>query len=459
MTHRSTLETNHTWQWQLKRRQFLKMASTAAASGMGLGTLAHLGAAAQSATDYKALVCLFMFGGNDGNNMVVPLDNAPYNQYRALRTNLALGQAALLPIAPTNTGGATYGLHPGMAGMQGLFMQGRAAVIANVGPLAVPTTKAQWNARSVPLPDNLFSHSDQQAQWQSAIVDAPPRNGWGGRMMERLLAADAVNRGYGVLSVAGGNVWETGEVNLAAYKVSSSGNFGFNFYNPAGTDPLSVAISQTLGESRSHLLDKAWLEVMGRSIENQRVLTAALGASTLTTAFPATGLGRQLKMIARLIAARAQLGLPRQCFFCSIGGFDTHGDDQLQRQNELLGEISAAVAAFYAATEELLMQNNVTLFTASDFGRTGQSNGQGSDHGWGSHHFVVGGAVKGNQMYGNFPTMVLGGPEEIGNGNWVPGTSVDQMGATLGKWFGVGSALNEVFPRLPNFNPDLGFMV
>ena len=459
MTHRNTLETNHTWQWQLKRRQFLKMASTAAASGMGLGTLAHLGAAAQSATDYKALVCLFMFGGNDGNNMVVPLDNAPYNQYRALRTNLALGQAALLPIAPTNTGGATYGLHPGMAGMQGLFTQGRAAVIANVGPLAVPTTKAQWNARSVPLPDNLFSHSDQQAQWQSAIVDAPPRNGWGGRMMERLLAADAVNRGYGVLSVAGGNVWETGEVNLAAYKVSSSGNFGFNFYNPAGTDPLSVAISQTLGESRSHLLDKAWLEVMGRSIENQRVLTAALGATTLTTAFPATGLGRQLKMIARLIAARAQLGLPRQCFFCSIGGFDTHGDDQLQRQNELLGEISAAVAAFYAATEELLMQNNVTLFTASDFGRTGQSNGQGSDHGWGSHHFVVGGAVKGNQMYGNFPTMVLGGPEEIGNGNWVPGTSVDQMGATLGKWFGVGSALNEVFPRLPNFNPDLGFMV
>ena len=153
------------------------------------------------------------------------------------------------------------------------------------------------------------------------------------------------------------------------------------------------------------------------------------------------------------------MGLPRQCFFCSIGGFDTHGDDQLQRQNELLGEISAAVAAFYAATEELAMQNNVTLFTASDFGRTGQSNGQGSDHGWGSHHFVVGGAVKGNQMYGSFPTMVLGGPEEIGNGNWVPGTSVDQMGATLGKWFGAGSALNEVFPRLPNFNPDLGFMV
>ena len=458
MTSRKTLESEHTLQWQLKRRQFLKMASTAAASGMGLTTLAHMSAVAQTAPDYKALVCLFMFGGNDGNNTVVPLDTTAYNQYRNLRTNLAINQAQLLPIAPTNTGGATFGLHPSMSGMQGLFTQGKAAVIANVGPLAVPTTKAQWNARSVPLPDNLFSHSDQQAQWQSAIVDAPPRNGWGGRMMERLLASDAVNRGYGVLSVAGGNVWETGDVSLAAYKVSSSGNFGFNFYNPAGTDPLSIAISQTLGEPRGHLLDQAWLDVMGRSIENQRVLTAALGSTALTTVFPNTGLGRQLKMIARLIAARTQLGLPRQCFFCSIGGFDTHGDDQLQRQNELLGEISAAVTAFYAATEELAMQNNVTLFTASDFGRTGQSNGQGSDHGWGSHHFVVGGAVKGNQMYGSFPTMVLGGPEEIGNGNWVPGTAVDQMGATLGKWFGAGSALNEVFPRLPNFNPDLGFM-
>jgi uncharacterized protein (DUF1501 family) len=442
----------------LQRRQFLKMASVAASSGIGLGTLASLNAAAQSATDYKALVCLFMFGGNDGNNTVVPIDTAPYNQYRILRSNLALDQNTLLPITPTNTGGAKYGLHPAMGGMQNLFTQGHAAVIANVGPLAVPTTKAEWSARSVPLPDNLFSHSDQQAQWQSAIVDAPPRSGWGGRMMERQLAANAPNRGYGVLSMAGGNVWETGDATLAAYKVSASGNFGFDFYHPSGTDPLSLAISQTLAEPRGHLLEKAWTDVVARSIENQRVLTSALSASTLATVFPDSNLGRQLRMAARLIAARAQLGLPRQCFFCSIGGFDTHGDDQLQRQNELLGEISAAVAAFYAATEELAMQNNVTLFTASDFGRTGQSNGQGSDHGWGNHHFVVGGAVKGNQYYGSFPPLVLGGPQEIGQGNWLPSTALDQMGATLGKWFGAGATLNEIFPRLPNFNPDLGFM-
>ena len=445
-------------QHHVQRRKFLQMTSAAAATGLSLSTLTHLNLAAQSAPDYKALVCIFLFGGNDGNNLLVPLDNTRFAQYQTLRTVLALPKANFLPINPSNTGSAVYGLHPAMAGLQTLFGQGKAALVANVGPLAVPTTKAQWNARSVPLPDNLFSHSDQQAQWQSAIVDAPPRNGWGGRMMERLLAADATNRGYGVLSLAGGSVWETGDVNLAAYKVSSSGNFGFDFYSPGGSDPLSVAIAQTLGEARGHLLDQAWIDVMGRSIENQRVLTSALNSTTLATAFPDTGLGRQLKMAARLIAARNQLGLPRQCFFCSIGGFDTHGDDQIQRQNELLGEISAAATAFYAATEELALADKVTLFTASDFGRTGQSNGQGSDHGWGNHHMVVGGAVKGGAVYGSYPSLVLGANDEIGNGNWLPSTAVDQMGATLGKWFGAQSAINEVFPRLPNFDPDLGFM-
>jgi uncharacterized protein (DUF1501 family) len=443
---------------ELQRRQFLKMVSAAGASGLGLGTLASMNAAAQTASDYKALVCLFMFGGNDGNNLLVPRDTAEYNQYRTLRTNLALSRESLLSIKPGNTGGREFGLHPAMGGLQGLFNQGKAALIANVGPLAVPTTKAQLLARSVPLPDNLYSHSDQQAQWQSAIVDQPPRNGWAGRMMERQLAADTVNRGYGVVSVAGGNLWETGDATLAAYKVSSSGNFGFDFYNAGSSDPLSVAISQTLAEQRGHLLEKAWTDVVGRSIENQRVLTQALSTQTLTTVFPDTSLGRQLRMIARLVAARSQLGLSRQCFFCSIGGFDTHGDDQLQRQNELLGEISAAVTAFYAATAELSMANNVTLFSASDFGRTCQSNGQGSDHGWGNHHFAVGGAVKGGQLYGTFPSLVLNGADDIGTGKWIPTTSVDQFGGTLARWFGAGASLNEIFPRLSNFTADLGFM-
>ena len=442
----------------LRRRQLLKLVGAAGASGLGLGTLAHLSAAAQSAGDYKALVCLFMYGGNDGNNLLVPLELPSYEVYRQARTNLALARDSLLPIAPSNTGGASFGLHPAMAGLQGLFTQGKAAMLANIGPLAVPTTKAQWEARSVPVPDNLFSHSDQQAQWQSAIVDAPPRSGWGGRMIERLLAADTVNRGYGLISVAGGNLWENGDQSLAAYKVSSSGRFGFDFYDASGGDPLSAALSETLAEPRNHLLEQAWTDVVGRSIDNQRVLTQALAGSTVTTAFPGTGLGTQLQMVARLIAARSSLGLSRQCFFCSIGGFDTHGDDQLQRQNELLGEISAAVAAFYEATVALGVQNDVTLFSGSDFGRTFQSNGQGSDHAWGSHHFVVGGAVKGGQIVGRFPDLTVNGPDDAGDGKWIPTTSVDQLGATLGRWFGAGSTLNEVFPRLSNFDADLGFM-
>jgi uncharacterized protein (DUF1501 family) len=442
----------------LQRRRLLKLAGAAGLSGLGLGTLSHLTAAAQSATDYKALVYLFMYGGNDGNNLLVPLEPGLYAQYQRARSNLALPRETLLPIAPGNSAGLQYGLHPAMGGIQSLFGQGKAALLTNIGTLAVPTSRTQWNARSVPLPDNLFSHSDQQAQWQSAIVDDAPRSGWGGRMMERLLATDAANRGYGVLSMAGGNLWENGDRSLAAYKVSASGNFGFDFYDPAGRDPVSTAITETLAERREHLLEQAWNDVVGRSIENQRVLTQALESSTLATVFPDTNLGSQLRMVARLVAARSRLGLQRQCFFCSIGGFDTHGDDQLQRQNELLGEISNAVAAFYAATVELGMQNNVTLFSGSDFGRTFQSNGQGSDHAWGSHHFVVGGAVKGGQLVGRFPDLTVNGPDDAGDGKWIPGVSVDQLGATLGRWFGAGSALNEVFPRLVNFDADLGFM-
>lgn len=440
------------------RRHFLTAAGAAAASGLGLGTLAHLSAVAQSTPDYKALVCLFMFGGNDGNNLLVPLDSASHAQYERIRPNLALARDALLPIKPSNTGGRPFGLHPALGGLQRLFTQGQAAMLANVGPLLVPTTKAALEARRIAVPDNLYSHSDQQAQWQSGAVDGAARSGWGGRLMERLLASDARNRGYGLLSMAGGNLWENGDVSLQPYKVSPSGRFGFDFYEAGSTEPLSVAIAETLAEPRAHLLEQAWNDVVGRSIENQRVLTRALDGGTLATDFPGTGLGRQLQMVARLISARANLGLARQCFFCSIGGFDTHGDDQLQRQNELFAEIGSAVEAFHAATVELGVANQVTLFSASDFGRTLASNGAGTDHGWGNHHFVVGGAVKGGQIVGRFPELVIDGPDDVGQGVWIPGIAVDQLGATLGRWFGAGTALGEVFPRLGHFDADLGFM-
>ena len=444
----------------MNKRQFLK---TGAALGLstGLGAFTQLQALAQAATgdDYRALVCLFMFGGNDANNLLVPYETTDYNRYARARSNLALGRDALLPISPTNTGGVRYGLHPAMSGIAGLFGQGQAALVANTGPLMVPTSKAQWNSRSVPLPDNLFSHSDQQSQWQAALYSRPT-TGWGGRLTERLVADGSSNRGYSVISVTGGNLWETGDGTLSAYKVSASGNFGFDFYDPAGTDPLSIAIRETLADTHQHLFEQGFVDVMGRSIEVQRVLTQALESSTVATVFPDTDLGRQLRMVARLIAARDALGLRKQCFFCSIGGFDTHGDDQLQRQNELLGDISAAVTAFYAATVELGVAGNVTTFSASDFSRTFTSNGQGSDHGWGAHHFVVGGAVRGTQIYGEFPDLVVGGNQDSGDqGNWIPTTATEQYAATLGRWFGADdAALAQVFPQLRHFSGPLGFL-
>jgi uncharacterized protein (DUF1501 family) len=448
---------------KFNKRQFLKAGAAFGMGAAGAGAFHQLSALAQTAgNDYRALVCLFMFGGNDSNNMVIPYDGAEYSRYAAARSNLALAQNSLQLITPSNTGGLRYGLHPAMGGLANLFNPAggsKMAVVANVGPLMVPTSKAQWQARSVPLPDNLFSHSDQQAQWQAAQYERPA-NGWGGRLAERLLDPATANRGYSVISVTGGNLWETGDQSLTPYKVSASGDFGFDFYKPGSVDPLSVAIAETLADTHQHLFEQGFVNVMSRSIEVQRVLTQALQGTTLTTVFPNTSLGNQLKMVARLIAARDKLGLKKQCFFCSIGGFDTHGEDQLQRQTELLGTISAAVTAFYNATVELGVANSVTTFTASDFGRTFTSNGQGSDHGWGSHHLVVGGAVQGGRLYGSFPDQTLRGPDDSGSqGNWIPSTSTDSYAATLGKWFGAdATVLGQVFPRLQYFNADVGFM-
>jgi uncharacterized protein (DUF1501 family) len=446
----------------ISKRQFLKTGAALGVATGGLGALHQLGALAQTATgaDYRALVCLFMFGGNDGNNMLVPYETAEYNRYAAARSNLALDRGSLQLISPSNTGGFRYGLHPAMGGMAGLFNTNKkAAVVANVGPLVVPTSKAQWQNRSVPLPDNLFSHSDQQSQWQAAIYERPS-SGWGGRLAERLVDAGAANRGYSVISVTSSNLWQTGDAGLTPYKVAASGRFGFDFYKPQNGDPLSVAITETLNDTHQHLFDQGFVDVMARSIEVQRVLAQALESSQVTTPFPGTGLGNQFRMVARLIAARDKLGLKKQCFFCSIGGFDTHGDDQLTRQTQLLGEISEAVTAFYNATVELGVANQVTTFTASDFGRTFTSNGQGSDHGWGSHHLVVGGAVQGGQLYGSFPNQTVGGPDDSGNqGNWIPTTSTHTYGATLGRWFGASeTVLDGVFSGLGNFNRNAGFM-
>ena len=441
----------------MHRRQFLQAATTAALTPWA--QLQALAATTDPGADYKALVCLFLYGGNDSNNLVVPTDASPYSQYQRARPNLALPREQLVPITLANTGGASYGLHPALAPLQPLFAAGQASVVANVGPLLVPTTRAQWQARSVPLPDNLFSHSDQQGAWQSGVADDAPRNGWGGRTLERVVPDGLANRGYSAISVSGSNIWEGGDLGLTPYRVSSSGRFGFDFYDPSGQDPLSSAVASLLAETRSDPMEQTWLNVMSRSIDNQRILSAALSASTLKTVFPDTGLGRQLRMVAQLIAARGRLGLQRQCFFASLGGFDTHGDDQLQRQNEAFGEIAGAVAAFQAAMGELALARNVTLFTASDFGRNLPSNGQGTDHGWGGHQLVFGGGLAGARLVGRFPVLQVGGPDDAGQGVWIPTTSVDQLGGELARWFGAAPNLVEaVFPRLPYFERSIGLM-
>jgi uncharacterized protein (DUF1501 family) len=442
------------------RRRFLRAAAAAGIGGAALGPFAQLQALAQSASgeDYRALVCLFMFGGNDGNNLLLPYEPADHARYATLRSNLALARDTLRPIAPTNTGGTQYALHPAFAGLQSLFAAGKAAMLPNIGPLMVPTTKAQWSARSVPLPSNLFSHSDQQAAWQSDILDTPGRSGWGGRMLERVVADGSSNRGYACVSVAGGNIWSAGDRTLVPYRVSPSGNFGFKFYKPGGTDALSQAVAGMLAETRGDPFEQSWLNSVGRSVENQRILSGALTGASLATVFPTTDLGRQMSMIAKLISVRASLGLNRQCFFCSIGGFDTHGSDQLNTQADRFAQIDAAVVALQAAAEEMGLGDKVTLFTASDFGRTFVSNGQGSDHGWGNHHFAVGGAVNGGRLAGTFPEHVSGGKDDVGSGNWLPTTSVDQLGRELGRWFGVGSVLGEVFPRMGYFDDNLALM-
>ncbi len=456
------------------RREFLRRMAAACVATAGAGAWSDLQRIAAAATlspglpkaageDYRALVCVFLFGGNDGNNTVIPTSATEYLQYATGRTSaLALAQSTILPLAVQNTPGRSFGLHPAMAGVQSLFNQGKAAVVANAGPLRAPTTRIQYQARSVPIPPDLFSHSDQQAQWQSSISDGAPRSGWGGRLGDIVKEANGTNSSSTLISVTGNNLFQVGTT-LSSFKVSPGNLLGFDFYKGASaTDPLSRGITELLAIPSANLFEGAWKDVIDRAVRNQQVLASALAAvPPFATAFPDTGLGSQMEMIARLLSARQALGLKRQVFFASLGGFDTHGDEQLGRQAELLGELSGALSALYSATVELGCADLVTSFTASDFNRTFPSNGRGSDHAWGNHHFVVGGAVRGSRIYGTFPTLVRGGPDDTGSGGlWIPTTSVDQYSATLAAWFGAGPAeIATVFPNLGRFaSPSLGFM-
>ncbi len=476
------------------RRAFLRRAGQLAFTGAALPTALNLAAmadaAAFNATDYKALVCVFLNGGNDYANTVVNYDTASYDQYSAIRGGganrtaggIALAQAALTPTVLNPTvalpGGKQYALHPAMTGLAGLFNSGVAAVQLNVGPLVAPVTRQQYhgsNRVAYPLPPKLFSHNDQQSVWQSSQPEGAT-TGWGGHIGDLALSANT-NRVLTCVSVTGNTVFLSGDQALS-YQVSTNGAVKIsavnnNVYNSAA---VRAAITSLALQTRTHVLENEYNLVTARAVGAESALTSALAAFPATdapfNAFPtANGLADQLRMVARLIAARTQLGNQRQVFFVSIGGFDLH-DNLIGGQATLMDRVSSALTAFYNATAALNVADKVTTFTASDFGRTLSYNGDGSDHGWGSHHFLVGGAVRGKAFYGKAPPVSVGNSTtdandqwHVGQGRLLPSTSVDQYASTLATWFGVqGAEMNGILPNLGNFNSvdyptNLGFML
>jgi len=443
----------------LSRRKLLQLAAFGVASRMF--PFGSLNAFAQSTGDYRALVCVFLFGGNDADNMVVPIDGQARVDYQTVRASLLLDAASLLPIGAVNHstyGPTTYGLHPNMTHLHGLASN--LAVVANVGTLVKPLTRDQYRFKLEPVPQSLFSHSDQQRQLQTASPIAPSGTGWGGRLADRMQGLNAPSTFPTGVSLSGSSVLLTGAtsqpVTLTTGSVLQlSGSSGIMGASRNGG--LQQLLNFDTGFS---MIQQASL-TLSQGIQTGNVLTTALAsAAPLSTAFPTTSLGRQLEQIAKLIQVRATLGMKRQIFFCSTGGFDTHSD-QLTQHAGLLGGVSEAMAAFYRATEELGVAREVTTFTKSDFARTFQPNPTlGTDHAWGANHLVLGGAVN-SGLYGEFPTLQLDGPDTTDSrGRWIPTMGMDQYGATLATWFGLPSGdLNLVFPNLPNFpTANLGFV-
>jgi uncharacterized protein (DUF1501 family) len=444
----------------VNRRSFIKYASLAAAgNAAALGPFGALSALAQGATDYKALVCVFLFGGNDANNTLIQFDTAGYANYATVRGPLAIAQNQLIQLSAM----PTFALNPNLPDIVTLFNNKNAAFVANVGTLIEPTTKAQYKA-GTGLPTNLFSHPDQQLEWQNAAQSGATSTGWAGRIADQLNSA--YNSGAQVpmiTSVAGDTLFCNG--NSSTPVSVSPGNLGGALCSEGTTEcGAQLVTAQALLSFNSGLtLVQADNTITSNAYSYAKTLTAAVQSVTpLKTVFPTNNpLGAQLQQIAQIIQVRAALGVSRQIFFCGLGNFDTHSN-QLAFQNALLASISPALAAFYAATVEMGVQNSVTSFTMSDFSRTFQPNSNtGSDHAWGSHHIVMGGAVKGGQMYGTFPTLALNGPDDSGtNGRWVPSTGSVQYAATLASWFGVSAAqMPTIFPNIGSFSTaNLGFV-
>ena len=447
----------------LRRAALTGLAGTAAPWAFNLSLMADAAAATSDSSDYRALVCVFLYGGNDHGNTLVPVDASNYAKYAAIRGTLATAQSALAAttLAPGTAlpDGLQYALAPQLAPLKTVWDAGKLAVQLNVGPLVVPTTLAQYTAKSVPLPAKLMSHNDQQSTWQSDLAEGAT-SGWGGRIGDLMLSGNGGSV-FTCTSVTGNAVFLAGKT-AVQYQLSSSGAVAIKGLQKAlfGSSAAQAALRTLITGTQAHLFADEYSRVTRRSIDAEAQVSAALaGLPDLATAFPGTTLGGQLKMVARMIAARAGFGVKRQVFFVSLGGFDLH-DNLLDNHPGLLTQVADAMKAFYDATVELGVASQVTAFSASDFGRTLSSNGDGSDHGWGSHHLVLGGAVKGKAFYGTAPATAVNGPDDVGQGRLLPSTAVDQFGATLATWFGVpDSELATVVPNIGNFTKrNIGFV-
>lgn len=441
----------------ISRRGFMQL-------GLSLGAFAALGrlnvARAATFSDYKALVCIFLFGGNDGHNCVVPMDSVGYNNYKTARAALALPPSQLLPI--TTSSNAPFGLHYGLPELQSLYNQGKLAVLANAGMLVQPIKRQEYQAPNPVVPTNLFSHADQVVQMQTGVPDASAGTGWGGRTVDLMQQTNAGANFPPSISMAGTALFCTGnQIQSASIQ---PGNYlaqnAMTFWPQSAADARAQAQKEIATTASGNQMVDAANKTMADALQLGPMLKGASSATSFSTQFPANPLGNQLKEVAHMISLRSQLGVSRQVFFCSMSGFDLHSGESWNHW-DLLTQLSQAMSAFYSATVEMGIQNSVTSFTLSDFGRTLQPGGTGSDHGWGSHYFIMGGSVKGGDIYGTFPQLILNGPDDANTrGVLIPTTSMAQYGATLAKWFGATDAeLDQVFQTLVKFQPrDLGFM-
>jgi uncharacterized protein (DUF1501 family) len=452
----------------MDRRNFLKSGLALGGSvsvASGLQMLAASQALAQSTTDYKALVCIFLYGGNDGNNAIVATDSARYATYASVRGGLAIPQASLIQV------GADYGLHPSLSSLKTVWDEGALAAIFNVGPLATPLVRSEYRSKGKKVPENLFSHSDQQTLWSTSSAETLlPRSGWGGRI------ADSMNAGQ-VISFAGTDKFTAGATSAALALPGPGSGFGLDGYfgnqNATRKTSLDKLVNATggnnilaaLGAIQRTAFDKSALlssiiKVNPKDNPAEELNMPFAGVYDAIASKFKSQIAGEFYQVAKMIKNRGLVGGSRQVFFVSLGGFDTH-DNQLPRQAALLQQLGDALRAFYDASKQMGVAAQVTTFSLSDFGRTLKTNASGgTDHGWGNHHFVMGGAVTGT-TYGIYPSLLLGQGDDEGNeGRWIPTISVDQYGATIAKWFGLGAAsMDAVFPNLGNFTAkDLGFM-